>query len=653
MTQASAVYTAQLIDRVSRPAQDIADALNVLTQAFNQVRDPINAVNKAFSSVATTIKKTEKPVNRVGESLRSIQYATFVTGNAIGQSMMAASRAFYALAAGATTASAAVAAFTLKSISASAEMAEIEQTFKAVYQDGFEAANDFATEFAASMSKSVRATKQGLTQFQQLFLSLGIARDQGEQLSRVLVKLSADLGAIGAGMSFNESTTKLLKALSGGPEVLETTGMAPKDDTVKAFMAQFGVEYTKLQQSEKTLAKIAFIIAAMRKSDLIGQAAKESGNWAAQVDALSAAWEAVKRQFGALALTTVIPILNAAAKATRGISEAIGNLSGKTVNAVLGLGVALGALAIAALGAAAALQVVGASALIMTGILTGAIAIFIAISSLATLLGGPIAWAIAAAAAGAALWATIIAGVITGLTAAGLLGYGATGKAPIVLLGEQAMNMFSELSESVVLFSKAMATAIGSNDWQLVWDIMKLSWNYTIDSMATYLEITLGTAINSFVDSATQAVGKLSLALASPLSFAITQAFTKVDVAEEQKKSFDEALKELLAGKGLKPTDTLLDKDFIKEYIDKQKAEIDAVFKRITEGFASSEEKEKKEKEPDLNVPSFATSNNMIAGNLSKFLFNSNDYDRQMLDELKIQSASLERLAESKGLLFN
>ena len=164
---------------------------------------------------------------------------------------------------------------------------------------------------------------------------------------------------------------------------------------------------------------------------------------------------------------------------------------------------------------------------------------------------------------------------------------------------------------------------------------------------------TLMLSMQAFINAAKQMLIDLSKTFAAGFSIGFGSIGAKMGSAigglaggGKDAKSYRQALRELLEGKGVKPDD-----GFINEYIEKQRKELERILEILKRGFAGGgkEEEEVSGSSAQLDTSAFATTSSIVASKLANFV--GRGETDVLLPELQRQTGVLKEIAN--GGTFN
>ena len=247
-------------------------------------------------------------------------------------------------------------------ITAASDAEETASKFTAVFKDLSGEAEDFVQATAGSLGRSTTDLRKYMGTFQDTFVPLGFAREEGLEMSKALTGLTMDLASFN-NMSEPETLAALQSAIVGNHETMRQYGVIINQAGLDQELLNMGIQggAKSATEAQKAQARLNLIIAGT--SDAQGDALRTSGSFANQMRRLGGQFTEFAEEIGNI----VIPVIKKVIKFFGDIIEKFRNLPGEMkilAIALAGIAMAAGPV-IAALG-----MVLSPVGLIIAGIIT-------------------------------------------------------------------------------------------------------------------------------------------------------------------------------------------------------------------------------------------------------------------------------------------
>jgi len=178
-----------------------------------------------------------------------------------------------------------------------ADAEEMESMFGAVFQGGTADAKEFATTLATDIGRSVGDVMGQMASFQDLFVPLGFAREEGKELSKTMVKLAQDVGSF-KNQDPADVAARFSSALVGNNTAVRSLGIVLTEASLQQELLNMGIKGgTKAAtQQEKIQARLNQIIRG--SGDATGDAARTAGSFTNRLKGLTGAMKDVGGDIG-------------------------------------------------------------------------------------------------------------------------------------------------------------------------------------------------------------------------------------------------------------------------------------------------------------------------------------------------------------------
>ena len=489
VTQGSSIYEAELIDKVTAPAQHIVKALAQLEAAFNSIGAPssnfannMQVISAAMKNVATTAEN--KFSTRLGMHFNRVSELTNQLGTAVGRSMELIGRGMRdaGLAGIALTTGLAVGLYsTIKAASDATEIFNaFRETFGGANNSVFNEAVKWVEDYTKALGRSSSETQKSLMTFQALFKGLGAENDVAAGVSKSMTALADDFGSF-FNKSQEESLQRFIAALSGSSEVLDSFGINIREAAIETKGLELGLggNIRKMSEMAKTLIRASIIAEVMKKIGAEGDALRTKFEWANQVRALGSAFEKLKISIGELAKTELLSALQSITSSFSFLIQNIKNAGAAGIkNFVNGL-LALGGLSATLVAVGTAFMGIGSSVAILSLALAGVLTTIGAIAA-----GGPIA--------------AIISAIVLATSATAAFGAAATlAEINYSALFKSLKTSFSSITKTIDLGKQAIVDAMAGGDWVSAWTAFKLTAENVFIDLAFFLQDVMAEAVKA------------------------------------------------------------------------------------------------------------------------------------------------------------
>lgn len=505
VTKGSAIYEAELIDKVSGPAAHIVAALDKLEKAFGSIGGPASTFAKDMNVIGMAMKNIQAGSRASGmvgftQSFNRASETVSQLGTAVGRGLELAGQGLRNMGTTGVAATASLTAGLWASIDAASKATETLNAFESVLGGTGATLNKtsgWVKNFADTIGRSEVKTQETLMAFQAMFKGLGVGNNLASGLSKKMTSLSVDFGSF-FNISDDESMQRFIQALSGSSEVLTKFGINIRENALeqRAFELGLGRNIRKMSELGKTLVR-AHIIAGVMKNDFgaVGDAFRTRMDWANQLKALSAAFETLKVSIGTLAIKELKLSLIAINSAFKGLAKVVAGQGMKGMkNFVNGL-VAVGATSVGLIAAGAAIAAFGSAvaiaALAMSGFLT----------------------AIGATIASGTIGAVVVAVTLLSTALISFAAAVAVINLPFQKMFESLKKGFGDVGSVIDTGREVVTRAMAAGDWATAWEGFFLAGELVFLKLAdSFIEI---------MSMATMSVVKTFADLGSTLSTAI------------------------------------------------------------------------------------------------------------------------------------
>ena len=268
----------------------ILDTQDRMTRELKTVKREIDGVDNEISKVKNNFRDTAKESNKLADTLKRVFNIAMI---------LAAARA--------------IGQFAMKLISLGSDAEEIQSKFNTVYKHLAADANKWTTQFAKDVGRSANIMRMYMSTFQDTFVPLGFAREQGYEFSKVLVKLGVDLASFN-NLAEADVMRDLQSGIVGNTEVFRKYGVIINQTTLNKELMTMGIkEGTKAAtEAQKAQARLNLVIQGT--SDAQGDAIRTGGGFANLMRRLESTLERIGTGIG----SAILPIASNVAKSLEG-----------------------------------------------------------------------------------------------------------------------------------------------------------------------------------------------------------------------------------------------------------------------------------------------------------------------------------------------
>ena len=180
---------------------------------------------------------------------------------------------------------------------AAASAQELRSAYEVVFSGLTEDVDAFAQTLSVDVGRGIGDISAGLVGFQDIFVPLGLAREDAAELSKVLVALGIDLASF-RDTSDSEAFSRLQSGLVGNVEVLRRYGVALNQAIIEQRAIELGLIKTKNQIDPTSKALAILSLTLEGSGDALGDAARTSGSFSNQMKALRSQLKDVRAELG-------------------------------------------------------------------------------------------------------------------------------------------------------------------------------------------------------------------------------------------------------------------------------------------------------------------------------------------------------------------
>lgn len=198
--------------------------------------------------------------------------------------------------------------------------------FRAVFGDLADDADAFAHKVAKSIGRMPGQIRDGMAQFQNVFLGLEFGRKEAAKFSKQMIQAALDFASFN-NISDEEAVDRFRAALTGSAEVLDQYGINVKATALDQVALKNGIQQTQFAGEEqyKTFLRMTGILQTMGRQGAMGDAEKTADSYVNQLKRLNAQVEQAKIALGQGLMPVVLELLPEIIKGAEGVAEWVRN----------------------------------------------------------------------------------------------------------------------------------------------------------------------------------------------------------------------------------------------------------------------------------------------------------------------------------------
>ncbi len=210
-------------------------------------------------------------------------------------------------------------------IDAASDAEETAAKFTAVFKNLSADAEDFVQATAGELGRSTNDLRKYMATFQDTFVPLGFAREEGLEMSKALTGLTMDLASFN-NMAEPEVLAALQSAIVGNHETMRQFGVIINQAMLDQELLNMGIEggAKAATEAQKAQARLNIIIAGT--ADAQGDALRTSGSFANQVRRLGGQFTEFSEELGNI----LIPVIKNVIKFFGDVIQKFRDLDGNT-----------------------------------------------------------------------------------------------------------------------------------------------------------------------------------------------------------------------------------------------------------------------------------------------------------------------------------
>lgn len=289
-------------------------------RAVNQATADLNKMERELKSNTDTIKDANKPTEElsdnledVGKSAESAGTKTLTLGDIIKGNLISS-----AIISGVKKLASTLKDFAMDGIEIAASTGEIEAAYEQVMGESAGYADEKLKQLSGTTGAVTSRLKEDFTTQTASWTGLGKTVEEATDLASRSIGVAADYAAM-YGMTAEDASERIKSFMNGNLGAAESLGISASAAGIAAWATkELGVDYNKLEESEKKVIRLKFAETMAENAGITGQASRESENYANVMSNMSATVDKLK---GRLAENLLPVILEVTQKVTEFISE--------------------------------------------------------------------------------------------------------------------------------------------------------------------------------------------------------------------------------------------------------------------------------------------------------------------------------------------
>ena len=186
-------------------------------------------------------------------------------------------------------------------ITAASDVEEMENKFNVVFEGMSEEVDAWADDYATAIGRNKNNIKEYLADNQNMFVGMGMTREEGAKLSENLVTLALDLASFN-NLNEDDAVNAMSKAIMGETESAKSLGAVLNDNTRALAMEQLGYtgKFDSLTEAQKMEVNYQAIL--NQSADAVGDCERSVDSYKGRQIQLQSALQSVKEKIGQLLL---------------------------------------------------------------------------------------------------------------------------------------------------------------------------------------------------------------------------------------------------------------------------------------------------------------------------------------------------------------
>lgn len=188
-------------------------------------------------------------------------------------------------------------AFGSECVEMASNVQEMQNKFDVVFSGMTDDIEDWASTYSKSIGRNSNTIKGYLADNQNMFVGMGMTRDQGAKLSEQLVEMALDLASFN-NLNETDAVNAMSKAIMGQTESAKQLGAVLNENTRKMAMEQLGYKgkFEALTEAQKMEVNYQAIV--NQSADAIGDCARSLDSYKGRQIQATSAVENLKEKIG-------------------------------------------------------------------------------------------------------------------------------------------------------------------------------------------------------------------------------------------------------------------------------------------------------------------------------------------------------------------
>lgn len=186
-------------------------------------------------------------------------------------------------------------------VEASADWVENLNLLEVVFGDAADSAKDFVKATANNLGLDANELAQYVSTFKQMANAMGQTAETGTNLSKALTYLGLDISSL-RNVDVKTAMSDLASGIAGQVKPVRKYGADITEDSINAFLREYGASTSALSQSDKQLVRALLLIRQLK--DSWGDMAKTINTFSNQQRVLNSQFETFKRLLGSVLVGT-------------------------------------------------------------------------------------------------------------------------------------------------------------------------------------------------------------------------------------------------------------------------------------------------------------------------------------------------------------
>ena len=206
-------------------------------------------------------------------------------------------------------------AFGQECVNMASDVQEVQNKFDVVFQGMNEDVEKWAKTYADSIGRNSNTIKAYLADNQNMFVGMGMTREEGAKLSEQMVELGLDLASFN-NLQESDAVNALSKALMGETESAKRLGAVLNENTLAMAQEQLGYsgKFQSLTEAQKMEVRYQAIL--MQSTDAVGDCARSLDSYKGRQIQAQSAMENLKETIGTRLLPFMTKLQEGFAKVT-------------------------------------------------------------------------------------------------------------------------------------------------------------------------------------------------------------------------------------------------------------------------------------------------------------------------------------------------